>query len=64
MSLMNATERAVWAEWNALDKEGERSPVKRIAQRLGMEPVDVSFIVYPAAHFGRWEDDQEPDIPC
>ena len=61
MSLTNATERAVWAEWNALE-EDERSPVKRIAQRLGMEPVDVSFIVYPAEHFGRWEDNQEPDL--
>jgi hypothetical protein len=57
----NATERAVWAEWNALP-EDDPSPVKRIAKKLGMEPVDVAFVVYPAEAFGRWEDDHEPDL--
>lgn len=61
MSLLNATEAAVWAAWNALP-EGEPSPVKRIAAQLGMTAADVAFIVYPAETFGRWEDHQEPDI--
>lgn len=60
-TLKNATETAVWAAWNALEEHDE-SPVKRIARQLNMEPVDVSFIVYPAERFGRWEDSQEPDL--
>jgi hypothetical protein len=59
--MLNATEQAVWAEWNAL-AEDEPSPVKRIAGALGMAPADVAFIVYPVETFGRWADDQEPDL--
>jgi hypothetical protein len=59
--MLNATERAVWAEWTALP-EDEPSPVKRIAATLGMASADVAFIVYPVETFGRWADDQEPDL--
>lgn len=59
--MLTATEQAVWAEWNSL-AEDEASPVKRIATRLGMTPADVAFIVYPVETFGRWADDQEPDL--
>jgi hypothetical protein len=59
--MLNATERAVWAEWNTLPDD-EPSPVKRIAATLGMEPADVAFIVYPVETFGRWDDSQEPDL--
>jgi hypothetical protein len=59
--MLNATEQAVWAEWNALPDDAP-SPVKRIAATLGMTPADVAFIVYPAETFGRWADDQEPDL--
>ena len=62
MSLLNATERVVWAAWNALPDDYP-SPVKRIARHLNMTPADVAFIVYPAEQFGRWEDGQEPDLP-
>lgn len=62
MSLLNHTEQAVWAEWNTLP-DSEPSPVKRIARTLGMSAADVAFVVYPAETFGRWEDDQEPDLP-
>lgn len=61
MSLLNATEKAVWAVWNCLP-EDEPSPVKRIAAQLDMTPADVAFIVYPCETFGRWEDHQEPDV--
>jgi hypothetical protein len=59
---MNDTERRVWAAWNRLP-DGEPSPVKRVARDLGMPPVHVAFIVYPAERFGRWDDSQEPDLP-
>ena len=59
--MLNTTERTVWAEWNALP-DGEPAPVKRIAARLGMTPADVAFVVYPVETFGRWADDQEPDL--
>lgn len=62
MSQLNATERAAWSAWNALPDD-EPAPVKRIARQLGMEPVDVAFIVYPAEQLGRWDDSQEPDLP-
>jgi len=56
-----ATETAVWAEWNALSDD-EPSPVKRIANKLNMAPVDVAFIVYPAETLGRWDDSHEADL--
>jgi hypothetical protein len=59
--LKTAAEMAVWAAWNETDDD-DPSPVKRIAQKLGMEPADVAFIVYPAETFGRWGDDHEPDL--
>jgi len=59
---MNETERRVWTTWGVLP-DGYPSPVKRIARHLNMTPADVAFIVYPAEEFGRWEDDQEPDLP-
>lgn len=59
---MTRIEQAVWAEWNKLGSN-EPSPVKRIATQLGMTPADVAFIVYPADQFGRWVDDQEPNLP-
>jgi hypothetical protein len=53
----------IWQLWNLLP-DGEPSPVKRIARDLGMEPADVSAIVYPvAAGMGIWANDQEPDLP-
>jgi hypothetical protein len=58
----SATERAVWAVWNALP-DGATSPVRRIARALDMTPADVAFIVFPAETFGRWDDSQEPDLP-
>lgn len=60
-STLNATERAVWNVWGLLSDD-DPSPVKRIARSLGMTPADVAFIVYPAETFGRWADDQEPDL--
>ncbi len=62
--MLTAVERAVWAAWGALPDEPseEPSPVKRIAAQFGMAPADVAFIVYPVETFGRWEDDQEPDL--
>jgi len=60
-STLTKVEAAVWAEWNSLPQDCT-TPVKTIAKRLGMEPADVAFIVYPAETFGRWEDDQEPDL--
>jgi hypothetical protein len=59
---VNAAEREVWRVWGLLSDD-DPSPVKRIARALGMTPADVAFIVYPAERFGRWEDDQEPDLP-
>jgi len=56
---VNAAEREVWRVWNLLSDD-DPAPVKHTARVLGMEPVDVAFIVYPAEQFGRWEDDQEP----
>ena len=61
-STLNETGRAVWRVWHLLSDD-EPSPVKRIARSLGMTPADVAFIVYPAETFGRWADDQEPDLP-
>lgn len=58
---MTNTEKAVWAAWNALPDDCP-APVKTIARDLDMTPADVAFIVYPADKFGRWEDDQEPDL--
>ena len=58
---LNAQERAVWAAWDALGG-GSPAPVKTIARQLGMEPADVAFIVYPAETFGRWTDEDEPDL--
>jgi hypothetical protein len=56
------TEQRVWAAWNALS-DSEPSPVKRIAKQFGMAPADVASIVYPMGQrWGRWEDDQEPDV--
>jgi hypothetical protein len=52
----------IWRIWNQFPDD-EPSPVKRIARELGMEPAEVAFIVYPAAEFGDWADDQEPDLP-
>jgi hypothetical protein len=59
--MLTKTEQAVWAEWNGL-AEDDPSPVKRIAFRLDMNPADVAFIVYPVETFGRWADDQEPEL--
>lgn len=61
MSHLTQTERDVWRVWNLLSDD-DPSPVKRIAKALDMTPADVAFIVYPAQMFGRWEDDQEPDL--
>ncbi|MEV4127075.1 hypothetical protein [Nocardia sp. NPDC049707] len=61
MPALTETEQVVWSAWKALPDD-EPSPVKRIARDLGMTPADVAFIVYPAEQFGRWDDDQEPDI--
>lgn len=58
---LTQTEQAVWRIWNLLP-ETNGSPVKTIARDLNMEPGDVAFIVYPAETFGRWEDNQEPDL--
>ena len=58
---LTRVERSVWSEWGSLDDE-HPAPVKEIARRLGMTPADVAFIVYPATTFGRWSDDQEPDL--
>lgn len=52
----------IWQAWGSLP-DSEPSPVKRIARELGMEPAEVAAIVYPAADFGTWADDQEPDLP-
>jgi hypothetical protein len=60
-SEVTKVEASVWEAWNALPDD-HPSPVKTIAAQLGMAPADVAFIVYPAETFGRWEDDQEPDI--
>jgi len=60
-STLNATERAVWNVWGLLSDD-DPAPLKRIARSLGMTPADVAFIVYPAETFGRWADDQEPDL--
>jgi hypothetical protein len=62
MSTLNATEKAVWRVWGLLSDD-DPSPVKRIASALDMTPADVAFIVYPAEQMGRWDDDQEPDLP-
>ncbi len=61
MSHLTTVERAVWAAWNTTPDD-HPSPVKRIAADLGMTPADVAFIVYPVETFGRWADDQEPDV--
>ncbi len=61
MTRLTAFERRVWNAWGALP-EDHPSPVKRIAADLGVAPVDVAFIVYPVETFGRWVDDQEPDL--
>lgn len=58
---MTKVEQSVWAAWNALPDTCE-SPVKTIARDLGMSNDDVAFIVYPAETFGRWADDQEPEL--
>jgi hypothetical protein len=58
---VTAVEDAIWREWNAL-ADDHPAPVKTIARKLGMEPADVAFVVYPAETFGRWHDDQEPDL--
>lgn len=58
---LTSVERAVWDAWNALPPT-EMSPVKRIAEKLGMATSDVAFVVYPAEDFGRWEDSREPDL--
>jgi hypothetical protein len=58
---LTAVEQAVWTAWGALPDD-ESAPVKRIAAQLDMVPADVAFIVYPVETFGRWEDDQEPDL--
>jgi len=60
MPNLTATEKAIWDCWNRLDECA--SPVKTIAAELNMTPADVAFIVYPVETFGRWFDDQEPDI--
>lgn len=61
MPNLTRTEKSVWTSWGALD-ENHPSPVKAIAAELGMTPADVAFIVFPVETFGRWEDDQEPDL--
>ena len=60
--MTTTTEREVWRAWNLLS-DNDPAPVKHIARTLGMDPSDVAFIVYPAEEFGRWDDDQEPDLP-
>jgi O6-methylguanine-DNA--protein-cysteine methyltransferase len=52
---------AVWNAWNALP-EGEPSPVKRIANEIGMNYAEVAEIVYPNPPFGAWHSNQEPDL--
>lgn len=59
--MSTSTEREVWRVWGLLS-DNDPSPVKRIAEALGMTPADVAFIVYPAEQFGRWDDGQEPDL--
>lgn len=54
-------ERAVWDAWGALPDE-HPAPVKRIAADLGMTAADVAFVVYPVETFGRWAEDQEPEL--
>lgn len=54
-------EASVWTAWNAIP-ESEQSPVKRVAQQLGMTAADVAFVVYPAEKYGPWRDEQEPDL--
>ncbi|MFI8976942.1 hypothetical protein ACIGO9_28950 [Nocardia asteroides] len=61
MAPVTEVEARVWTAWNALP-DSEESPVKRVAQQLGMQAVDVAFIVLPAERFGPWDDDQEPDL--
>jgi hypothetical protein len=58
---LTKTERDVWQVWSLLSGD-DPSPVKRIARALKMTPADVAFIVYPCETFGRWADDQEPDL--
>jgi hypothetical protein len=52
---------AVWTEWCALADDNP-APVKTIARSLGMRPADVAAIVYPAATYGEWADDWEPNL--
>ncbi len=59
-SLLNSVEQDVWRMWNLLSKDDPA--VKHIARVLGMAPVDVAFIVYPAEQMGAWDDSQEPDV--
>lgn len=59
--MRTAIEEAVWREWGRLPDDTE-SPVKTIARTLHMTPADVAFVVYRPDIFGRWEDDQEPDL--
>jgi hypothetical protein len=61
MTAHTATEQEVWRVWGLLSDD-DPAPVKHIARVLGMAPADVAFIVYPAEQFGRWDDDQEPDL--
>lgn len=63
--MQTATEAKVWAAWNALPDtiKYPQSPVKTVARQLGMTASDVAFVVFPAEVFGRWSDDQEPDLP-
>ena len=61
MTHLTAVERAVWNAWGALPDD-HPAPVKAIARDLAMTPADVAFIVYPAETFGRWADDQEPEL--
>jgi hypothetical protein len=49
----------IWSAWNELD-ELEARPVHTIAARLGLPTATVAAVVYPAATFGAWNDDQEP----
>jgi len=54
--------KAVWEIWNALPVD-ELSPVKRIADRLGLQTSQVAAVVYPEGHnFGAWDDSQEPPL--
>lgn len=54
-------EKIVWRAWNALDDD-ELSPVKTIARAMNVPPSTVAAIVYPAEHFGPWDESQEPDL--